>query len=159
MRVETFGSPSSVAESLDQIRALAALTGDDAPGEALALAIARQPSLSVAGDMSALLWQPGQIVAGEASLVAEHLRWAGFTNYAAEHGLGQADHVTLEQVVIDPPDVLLVAGDSPGQAHPLLAQIKGMRVEQFDPGLFYCAGPSITKARARLAAIRAELRP
>lgn len=157
LRVETFGSPGSVAESLTQIRTVAALTGQREAGEALALRIAHKPSLPPMDTISALLWQPGQIVAGETSLVAEHLRWAGFASYADAHGLGQADHVTLEQIVAEPPDVLLIAGDAPGQLHPLLARLEGTRVERFEPGLFYCAGPSISRARERLRDIRSQV--
>lgn len=154
LRVETFGSPASVDENLAQIRDLAMLTGESEAGEALVDAIARDAPPPAGGDMTALLWQPGQIVAGETSLVAEHLRWAGFNNHAAARGLGQADHLTLEEIVADPPDVLLIAGDAPGQEHPLLARLGGTRVERFDPGLFYCAGPSILKAHERLREIR-----
>lgn len=154
LRVETFGSPASVDGSLAQIRDLAMLTGQSEAGEALVDAIARDAPPLAGGDMTALLWQPGQIVAGETSLVAEHLRWAGFNNHAAARGLGQADHLTLEEIVADPPDVLLIAGDAPGQEHPLLARLGGTRVERFDPGLFYCAGPSILKAHERLREIR-----
>ena len=53
--------------------------------------------------------------------------------------------------------MLLVAGDAPGQRHPLVANVyKGMMVAPFDPSLIYCGGPTIPKARARLRAIRAE---
>lgn len=154
LEVVTFGSPSDVAQSMAQIREIAALAGHEAEGAELVAAIAGSPAPTVADHPSALLWQPGQIVAGEASLVAEHLRWAGFENHAVARGLGQADHVTLEQIVADPPDVLLVAGDAPGQEHPLLGQLSDTHVARFDPGLFYCAGPSIIRARERLSEIR-----
>ena len=158
LRVETFGSPSSVADSIAQVRALAAITGHVPAGEALAQAIAANPAQPAGEAGAAMLWQPGQIVAGDASLVGEHLRWAGFTNHAAARGLGQADFVALEDVLADPPQLLLVAGDASGQTHPLLAgQSKAMHVARFDPALFYCGGPSIIAARARLLDIRAEL--
>lgn len=158
MRVETFGSPGNVEASLDQVRALATLTGQVGKGEKLAEAITTEPSQPAVKGGSALLWQPGQIVGGEASLVAEHLRWAGFTNYAEGHGMGQADHITLEQVLADPPDLLLVAGDSAGQQHPLLRDPSlATRIARFEPRLFYCAGPSILAARERLVQIRADM--
>jgi len=85
------------------------------------------------------------------------LRQEGFTSHAAARGMGQADMVTLERVLADPPQVLLVAGDAPGQRHPLLARASAkMQVAAFDPALLYCGGPTIPKARARLRAIRAE---
>lgn len=157
LKVATFGSPTTIAESAVQIRAVAALAGHEMQGEALAARIAapvRQPGPAI----SALLWQPGEIVAGEQTLIAELLREAGFASHAAARGLRQADAVTLEQVLADPPQVLLVAGDAPGQRHPLLAQAsRTMQVATFDPALIYCGGPTITKARARLRTIRAAV--
>ncbi len=157
LRVATFGSPTSIAESIAQVREVARLAGRAPAGEALAARIAA-PSRSSLPAVSALLWQEGEIVAGEATLVAELLREAGFASHAAARGLGQADRVSLEAVLADPPQVLLVAGDAPGQRHPLLAKpLKAVHVAAFDPSLVYCGGPTIPKARARLGAIRAEV--
>lgn len=154
MRVETFGSPASVEESLAQIRAVGALTGDAGASEGLVMRIASGPPPPDGAPIPALLWQPGQIVAGDASLVSEHLRWAGLSSHSAALGLGQADHVSLERLLAEPPRILLVAGDSVGQRHPMLEQMRSGLVADFDPGLFYCAGPSIPAARERLLEIR-----
>lgn len=158
LTVETFGSPASVEESFAQIREVASLVGREDAGEALILSIESAPARPQAGSVAALLWQPGQIVAGETSLVAEHLEWAGFANHAAERGLGQADYVSLEGVLADPPPLLLIAGDAPGQSHPLLSESRdAMHIARFEPRLFYCGGPSIKAARERLLEIRAEV--
>jgi iron complex transport system substrate-binding protein len=157
LRVATFGSPKTVAESIAQVREVADLAERGRAGAALAerLSIAPAPA---GPPVSALLWQPGEIVAGEATLIAELLHEAGFTSHAAARGLGQADAVTLEQVLADPPQVLLVAGDSLGQRHPLLAEgVPALRIAAFDPSLIYCGGPTIPKARARLRATRAKV--
>jgi len=155
LKVATFGSPATVAESAAQVREVAALAGQGAKGEALAARISAAPSAS-GPPVSALLWQPGEIVAGEQTLIAELLRQEGFSSHAAARGLRQADGVTLEQVLADPPQVLLVAGDSTGQRHPLLAEgVPALHIAAFDPSLIYCGGPTIPKARARLRAIRA----
>ncbi|MCL9998885.1 MAG: ABC transporter substrate-binding protein [Erythrobacter sp.] len=162
LRVETFGSPTSIAESADQVRAVAALAGRGGEGEALAARIAARPARPSGPPVDALLWQPGEIVAGEQTLVSELLREAGFASDAARRGLRQADRVSLESVLADPPQVLLVAGDAAGQRHPLLAgQLKGAHIAAFDPSLIYCGGPTILRARARLAEIRraVEARP
>ena len=157
LTVATFGSPTSVAESAEQVREVARLAGHAAAGEALATAIAQRPPHTPT-PLSALLWQPGEIVAGENTLIAELLREEGFASHAAARGLKQADPVRLESVLADPPQVLLVAGDAPGQRHPLLGQaMKAMQVAALDPSLIYCGGPTIPNARARLRAIRAEL--
>lgn len=156
LKVATFGSPATVAESAAQVREVAKLAGQGAKGEALAARVAAAPS-APSQPISALLWQPGEIVAGEQTLIAELLRQEGFTSHAAARGLQQADGVTLEQVLADPPRVLLVAGDAPGQRHPVLeGAFKQMVIAPFDPSLIYCGGPTIPKARARLRAIRAE---
>ncbi|WP_285709084.1 ABC transporter substrate-binding protein [Erythrobacter oryzae] len=156
LRVETFGSPTSIAESAEQVRAVAALAGRASEGEALAARIAA-PARPPGAPIDALLWQPGEIVAGEQTLVAELLREAGFASDAARRGLGQADRVSLESVLADPPQVLLVAGDAAGQRHPMLAGgLYRTHVASFDPSLIYCGGPTILRARERLAQIRAE---
>ncbi len=161
LRVETFGSPTSIAESADQVRAVAALAGRGDAGEALAARIAA-PQPPHGEPLDALLWQPGEIVAGEQTLIAELLREQGFASDAARRGLKQADRVSLENVLADPPGLLLVAGDAAGQRHPLVQHTyKSMVVAPFDPSLIYCGGPTILRARARLAEIRArvEARP
>lgn len=156
LRVETFGSPNSVAESAEQVREVARLAGRAGEGEALASRIAAPPP-PAGPPIDALLWQEGEIVAGEQTLIAELLREAGFASDAARRGLGQAERVSLEAVLADPPRVLLVAGDAAGQRHPVLAgQLKATHIAALDPSLIYCGGPTIPKARARLAAIRAE---
>lgn len=157
LRVATFGSPTSVAESLAQVREVAALAGRRSEGEALARRIAAPPPASQA-PIDTLLWQPGEIVAGERTLIAELLREEGFASHAARRGLEQADAVRLETVLADPPRLLLVAGDAPGQRHPALAKAsRSMTVTRFDPSLLYCGGPTIPKARARLREIRAAV--
>jgi iron complex transport system substrate-binding protein len=161
LRVETFGSPATIAESADQVRAVAALAGRAGEGEALAARIAAAPPPPGA-PIDALLWQPGEIVAGEQTLIAELLREAGFASDAARRGLKQADRVSLEAVLADPPQVLLVAGDAAGQRHPVLAErMEATHIAALDPSLIYCGGPTILRARERLAAIRAavERRP
>lgn len=158
LRVETFGAPVTVEQSIAQVREVARLTGSVAAGERLAAAMAE----AAQGDPAArpiptLLWQPGQIVPGEATLIADLLRRHGFANFAAARGLGQADYVALESLLAAPPEVLLVAGDSAGQNHPLLARLDGTRVEAFSGNLINCGGPSVIAASARLRAIRAGL--
>lgn len=156
LKVETFGSPVTVAESAAQVRAVASLAGQESKGEALAASIAAASTIAPS-PIGALLWQPGEIVAGETTLIAELMRQEGFASHAAARGMQQADAVTLEQVLADPPQVLLVAGDAPGQRHPLVVNVyKSMMVAEFDPSLIYCGGPTIPKARERLRAIRAQ---
>lgn len=155
LRVETFGSPATIADSIAQVQQLADLTGHPEKGQALSARMIGAPPAETRPAISALLWQPGEIVAGEQTLIAELLRHEGFASHAAARGMNQADAVTLERLLADPPHVLLVAGDAPGQRHPLLENASGqMHIAAFDPSLIYCGGPTIPKARARLRAIR-----
>ena len=105
-----------------------------------------------------MLWQPGGIVPGDQQLISEWLRAAGFSSHSAKLGLGQADFLSLEQVLADPPDVLLVAGKSRAQQHPALAEIDTL-VAEFDPALLYCGGPTIPRAMERLRQIHSEVSP
>jgi iron complex transport system substrate-binding protein len=159
LRVETFGSPTTVAQSAVQVGAIAAIAGQADKGAALVAAMERAaaPVPTDARRIDTLLWQPGEIVAGEATLVAEMLRAKGFASHAAAMGLGQADFVALETVLADPPELLLVAGDSAGQNHPLLAQLSGTRVEPLAPSLLFCGGPTVIALGERLGRLRAEL--
>ena len=86
MRVETFGSPATLDESLAQIDRLAKLTDRPAKGRALQSRIMRavpildpralgSRAIGEDTEFDALLWQPGQIVAGE-DPIGRHARCA-----------------------------------------------------------------------------------
>lgn len=161
LKVVTFGGTGTVEESLAQIRELAALVGDEAAGERLVADIeaALDEAASDGPSVEAALWQPGGIVPGEASLVSDLLRRTGYASYGAARGMAQADYLSLEQVVADPPQVLLVAGSERGQTHPALENLPEMRRESFDTRLIYCGGPTIIRAVQRLAEIRKNMFP
>lgn len=157
VRVERFGSPTTVEDSIAQVHQLARLVEQNAAGETLVSEILDAVSTGDGGvPKSAVLWQPGGIVPGDQQLVSELLRAAGFSSHSAKLGLGQAEYLSLEQVVASPPDVLLVAGQSRAQQHPALAETDTM-VADFDPSLLYCGGPTIPRAMERLREIREGL--
>ncbi len=159
IRVVTLDVAHDVAESEAQVRALAALAGRAEQGEALVarieagLAKARPPRGGAPVD--ALLWQQGGIVAGPDSLIADLLARTGFASHAAARGLGQGAYLPLEQVLADPPEVVLAAGGERALGHPVLKGLKGMRYERMDPSLLFCGGPTIVPAAERLAQVRA----
>ncbi len=153
---------ASVSESVRQVRHLAELAGRPAKGEALvrqieqALAAAAAPS---GRRVTAIVWQSGGIVPGENTLIADLLRKTGFANLSAARGMGQADLLPLEQMLADPPQVILAAGDGPSGEnrmlqHPALASVPETRRERLDPALLWCGGPTIVRAAARLGEIR-----
>jgi len=155
LRVETFASPRSVEQSAAQIASLGEIVGNREKARRLAQAISAPLTASPrTSGPSLLLWQPGQIVAGERTLIAQLIREAGFVSHAETLGLAQADHIALEQILANPPDVLLVAGESAGQRHPLLEQLQNTLVVDVDPVLLNCGGPTIAAVRAQLADVR-----
>nr|WP_277754196.1 ABC transporter substrate-binding protein [Porphyrobacter sp. GA68] len=158
VRVELFGIAGTLAESKAQVRRIAALIGSPAAGERLVgrmrLAVADAAPPAGAQPVDTVLWQPGGIVPGRGTLVAELLERTGFANGAAARGYRQADYLPLEAVVADPPELLLVAGHDPGQVHPVLDALPGMTRTKLDPALLYCGGPTVVRAAQRLAALR-----
>ena len=155
-----------VAASKAQVRMLAKLAGNGARGEALVSRIER--SLAAAARpagwprRTALVWQGGGLVAGDDSLIAELLGHAGLAPAAAARGLGQGAIVSLEPMLADPPEVILAAGNPRAEEnrllhHPALGQLREVRRASLEPGLFYCGGPSIPRALARLRQIRDQL--
>ena len=117
-----------------------------------ALAQARRP-----GAVPALLWQEGGLVGGEGSLAAAMLDHAGFANHAAARGLGQGAYLPLEEVLADPPQVILAAGAERNLSHPALRRLEKVRYEQLDPSLLYCGGPTIPRLARRLAEVHDSL--
>ena len=174
VRVETFGIVPDLAENAAQIRRLAALAGHPERGEALlaqidaALAAARHeacperlacPASRRGEPVTALLWQAGGIVPGEETLIARLMRHAGFASHSAARGLGQGAYLPLEQVLADPPEVVLAAGGERMLTHPALRGLEGVRYERLDPALLFCGGPTVVRAAERLAALRDAIGP
>ena len=156
VRVETFGIAASVEDSVAQVRRLGAITGKEGAAETLAAAIADAARpVHDPQPVSTVLWQPGGIVAGEAALVTDMMHRAGLSSHSAARGLSQADYLSLERLLADAPDLLLVAGQERAQHHAALEAVPDMRVEGFDPALLYCGGPTIIRAMERLREIRA----
>ena len=155
-----------VATSKAQVRLLARLAGHAERGERLVGRIER--SLAAATPprgwrlRTALVWQGGGLVAGDDSLIAELLAEAGFAPAAAARGLGQGAIVSLERMLADPPQVILAAGDPRADEnrlldHPALGHLRDVERQSLELGLFYCGGPSIPRAMARIRAIRADM--
>lgn len=158
IRVATVGIASTVAESEVQVRTLAGLAGHPERGEALVRRIEASLAASRNDDrIPAILWQPDGIVPGGNALVTELMANAGFVNASAAEGMGQADYLSLERLLAEPPRVLLVAGSERGQHHPAIATVPEMGRAEFDPALLYCGGPTIIRAAERLAEIRRDL--
>lgn len=156
VRVEMLGIASNVADSEAQVRQLAALTEEPEKGEALVGRIdaALAATASRGTPVPTVLWQDGGIVPGEGTLVTALMEQVGLSSHSSARGMRQADYLSLERLLADPPQLLLVAGNERAQAHPALSRLTDMRTERFPSNLVYCGGPSIIRAVERLAQVR-----
>lgn len=159
--VARVGIARTVADSIAQIRELAAQVDERPAGEALVSRIetALAAAASEREPIPALVWQGGGIVPGDGTLIADLLRRTGFTNAAAARGLGQADRLPLEAVLADPPTLILAAGSPFAEQdralfHPALAALEDTHRARLDSSLLYCGGPTIIRAANRLREIR-----
>ena len=167
VRTELFGVPASVAESLAQVMQVAKAVNRPQHGRDLvarieaALAEAAPPP--GARRLSAITFQSGGFAAGPGTLMDEMMRRAGFDNAVTRYGLNRSGNVSLEQLVADPPDVLLAGQLEPGQptwadrviAHPALRRARMHRVA-FPQNLTFCGGPVLIDSAAMLAKARRE---
>jgi iron complex transport system substrate-binding protein len=164
--VQTFKVPESVAESIAQVRAIAAAAGQPARGEALvrrieqAVARAQAAARKRGAAVPALIWQGSGLVPGENTLADELLRLAGFRNMSAAYGLKRWDVLPLEHLAARPPRVLLSDSGTGDRmtGHRVLRRLdRRMLRAQFDERLLSCAGPVIIRALDRLSKVRASL--
>jgi iron complex transport system substrate-binding protein len=165
-RLEQYQIEPTVEFSEAQVRAIARLAGHPERGDALvarmraALAAAAPPLGSP--PISAVVWQSSGIVPGERTLITDLLRRTGFASFSAAQGLGQADVLPLERMLANPPQVILTAGNAQSEEdrllrHPALGALTGTRREALSSTLLWCGGPTVIKAAARLAQIRARI--
>ncbi|WP_324743379.1 ABC transporter substrate-binding protein [Tsuneonella sp. CC-YZS046] len=163
IRVESFAIEHDVPESIEQIRGLARLTGHPERGERLVQgierALARAAPAASSPAIPAVVWQSGGIVPGPDALISDIMRRTGFSSHSAARGLRQADYLPLEEMLADPPRLILAAGDSStGEdrmlQHPALESLADTRRHVLDPSLIFCGGPTIIRAAERLREIR-----
>lgn len=159
VQVETFGAAASVADSEAQVRRIAAIAGQPEAGEALVARIeqALDDTRAAGSPVPALLWQEGGIVPGPQALVTQLMAHAGLASHSAARGLGQGAYLPLEEVLADPPALILTTGHERLLDHPALGHLPRVRHEAIDPSLLYCGGPTIVRAVARFAALRRSL--
>jgi iron complex transport system substrate-binding protein len=170
LNLELFAVPDTIADSTAQVTRIAALVGHPERGTALirrieaALAAARPPTRQP--PISALVFQPRGLAAGEGTLMNELLTRTGFTNAATRYGIRQWGTVSLEQLLADPPQILLSAEVQPGAptwaeriiSHPALRSLGGrMQRAVFPERLLYCGGPTLIQSAGILAAARQRM--
>lgn len=162
-----FGVPDTVADSLAQVREIAALVGYPERGEALVARI--EAALAAAAPrpgtpkLSTLVFMPGGFASGPGTLMDEMMQRAGLENAAAKYGLKRSMDVPLEFVIADPPDLLMAGEPFPGaptwrtrvMTHPALSHIAAqMKRATFPERLLFCGGPVLIQTAAALSSAR-----
>lgn len=160
IEVVSTGIARNEGEALAQVAALMTVTGNaDSPSTLASDIIAAWATQSWEGEpVTVLLLQQGDIVPGEETLANAMLEQTGFRSLSVARGLGQGAYVPLEEVLADPPDVVITAGGGRMLEHPLLRE--GSRVQHFElePNLLFCGGPTVPRALERLMEIRRNVR-
>jgi iron complex transport system substrate-binding protein len=161
--------PESVAQSKEQIAAIAARIGQKQFGDTLNSRIDRAiaSASTNAPPLTALIWQGGGLVPGKGTLADEMLTRTGFRNISGTLGLKKWDVLPIEGLLSQPPTVLLSA-KMDGEAgnpdanrmlsHSVLRKAGAtIRIAHFPSNLLHCGGPTIIRAVARLAEVRQSL--
>lgn len=164
-----FAVPERVEDSVQQITDIAALCGRPEVGAALVGSI--QDALAAAvpppdwKPIEAIVFQARGLAAGEGTLVDEMLNRTGFVNVAARYGVKKWGNIQLENLIADPPQLLLSGEASPGApiwaerilSHPALRAVAHrMQRAPFSEALLYCGGPVLCQTASALRAARAH---
>lgn len=164
---ELFIEPQSIAESLAQVRAVAAAVNRPARGEYLVAQIeaalqdaAPEPNVA---PLQALLYQRNGFSTGGGTMLDDLLTHAGFQNVGSRYGLKGWGNIPMERVIADPPAVLLATQSRPGMptwanriaGHPALRHMQDrMYLAAFPDKFIYCGGPVLIKATQALRDVR-----
>jgi iron complex transport system substrate-binding protein len=167
IRVELFDIPTTIEQSHEQIRRLAALLNEPERGEALIeridAAIAKARPSAGTPRLSAAVYQPGGYTAGAKTITNDLMQVAGLENLPTRYGMEQHLPIALEDLLRSPPDILLVGETTrgaPTQAERIVRHRALRALEdrvtryEYPARLLYCAGPTIIPALAALANAR-----
>lgn len=166
VRVKAFAVPASIAESLSQVRAIAASIDQVPAGEALAQRIERALSRPASNEpVAAIIWQSGGFVPGQGTWQDDLLARMGYANAAARYGLSGWDQLPVETLIRNPPRVIFMPLQAKGDGAHELAMRKallarlGNRVTlvDFPERLGFCAGPTLIEAAARMQQAQVSL--
>jgi iron complex transport system substrate-binding protein len=151
------------------VRKVAAAVGEEAKGEAIVaefdrrLALLRAPSEP---RPSAVIYQIGGSVSGPGSLADAALAAAGLRNMSAAYRLTRGGQVSLETLVAEPPDLLVLSTNSDeyrtvlaeNLRHPALRKLRQQHPSLMLPWRYWlCGTPHVAEAAERLAQARAAI--
>jgi iron complex transport system substrate-binding protein len=163
--------PRAFDEVRRQYRDLAAALGEGAKGDRIVAQLdARLAAVTVVSPPTrpkAIVLNPNGYSAGKGSLIDEIITRAGLENAAVALGLGEYGQISLETVVMNAIDILIVSSSRDGAPsiatdmlrHPVLSrQSKRTHVVVMPNRLWDCSGPDLAEAVERLAQTAAAFR-
>jgi iron complex transport system substrate-binding protein len=157
----------SLAEGAAQIRQIGAALGQDARAEAMAVEFeAGVAALHYDGPRAtAAFYYPNGYTSSAESLSSEVIARAGFDNIAAEIGVSTSGKLSLEDLVMAAPDVIITSDQYPGYSnaealfdHPALTVIRAQAgAEVVSNADWGCGTPHILRALAQMVALHDRL--
>ncbi len=165
-RVVEIESPQSIAATRQQIADVALAMGEVERGKALIATLdARLAALPMTAGRrpTAAIYQPNGYAFGRDSLADAILALAGFDNLAARDGVAGYARLSLESLIANPPDILVIeegGGDQRSMAqqflsHPALKDRFPPQARIEVPRRYWlCAGLSVAAAAELLARAR-----
>jgi iron complex transport system substrate-binding protein len=169
IQFELFDVPTSVQESHEQVRRLAALLHEDTRGAALIAridaALERARPHRVAPTLTAAVYQPGGLTAGIDTITDELMGVVGLDNLPAHYDVRQHRPIAMEDLLRSPPEILLVGETTraaPTHAERIVNHRALRALEQrmarsgYPARLLYCAGPTMIHALDALVAAREQ---
>ncbi len=161
---------NSIAEIRRNVRMIADAIGEPSKGKALIEAMdARLEAAAIHPKDERPIAAPyygGNNTSGHGTLIDESLRRAGFRNLAAEKGMWGPSRLSLEQLVLDQPDMILLGLSSVRRrsltignlGHPaMLSLLERVPNITIPDRMWICGTPLIADVVARLAAKREEI--
>jgi iron complex transport system substrate-binding protein len=156
LRVVEIGRAETVELMIEQTREVAALIGWEERGGRLASVLEELETVeATASRKSALVYQRRGYISGTGTIVAEAMRLAGIDNQAEKMGRRAVSHASLEEIVLNPPDYLIIE-DISGQPrdigsqllrHPALTRLFSEdRIVSMSSALTVCGGPPFPAA-------------
>ncbi len=169
LRVEQFAITTSLDEIPGQIRAIGALLAQPARAEALAASVEDRLAAfdaTPARDITAAFFYPNGYSLGADTLGNDIVTTAGVRNLAQTLGMTGGGRLSLEQLVLAEPDMLIAAPRYAGHsrsedlaAHPVLSRYaQAGRVIQSDAD-WVCGTPFTLRAVETVAAATRDLEP
>lgn len=170
VRVEIFDPVTDLDAIGAEMRRMGTLLGREAEAEALAAGLARDLAAlppSAGPRPRAALYSADGFTSGRGSLAGGILDAAGYDNVAEALGIGPAGYLTLEELVIAAPDLVVEGRRLPGASraealldHPALAAVKAQgNGAILSDAEWICGTPAVLEAVRALTRIRAAGAP